>query len=83
MTCRRKQKPLVDRPPRPLPFGARRQVFLEEVIADALRDGLAVQCDTLCEEGPVYALTPEGEAWLRDFPDEMLACYPEHRRGRA
>lgn len=75
MTCARG----VSRPLRPLPSSARKQAFIEEIVADALADGLVAQCGIVGEEGPAYALTPEGEAWLRDFPDEMLACYPVDR----
>lgn len=77
MTCARG----VSRSLRPLPLSTRKQAFIGEVIADALADGLVVQCGIVGEEGSAYTLTPEGETWLRDFPAEMLVCYPDRRDG--
>lgn len=60
------------RPPRPLPLVALRQAFLREVLDDALADGFVAMCPAVDGEEIGFVLTPKGEAWLREFPADML-----------
>ena len=64
------------RPPRPPSLDARKLAFLQEVLDEAVADGLVALRDASHGEEPSYDLTPEGQEWLRDFPSDLLACYP-------
>jgi hypothetical protein len=65
------------RPPRPPSLATRKQAFIQEILDEALADGLVVMCEGRDGDGPGFKLTPGGEAWLRDLPPDMLTCYPD------
>jgi hypothetical protein len=46
-------------------------------LEEALADGLVALCPAADGDGTGYELTPRGEAWLRDFPKNMLLAGQE------